>query len=197
MYTIAYTASDESGNTRESTVEVIVPHDQKGAALASIGFVSSGPSFDPEAQQFALVLLSVAPGTTGTPSLDATHVSSAETYVGNTAGALRPTNRWLSDLDGDGLQDVAFFYAVGLAEEIAARSDFEDGPLGMHYMSGDGVPYLVQDIFALGNPVPLEGYNGPTGAEESLLVSPLGETSFTGAYPNPFGTRRYAGIHPQ
>jgi hypothetical protein len=107
--------------------------------------------------------------------------------VGNTAGALRPIDRWLSDLNGDGLQDVAFFYATGLADEIAARSDREDGPLGMHYMSGDGEPYLVQDIFALGTPVPLQGYNDPTGAEGSLIASPLGETGFTGTYPNPFG----------
>jgi hypothetical protein len=188
VYRVAYTASDVSGNAADGTVDVSVPHDQRGAALASLGFTPAGTFLDPAAPRFALVLPSVATAKLSEiPSFDAAQVPETKVYVGNTAGAIRPEERRVEDVNRDGLRDVVFFFLASGANEIAARSDAVDGPLGMHYEGGNAQTYIVPDIFALGAPTSLDGYSSRPAAEEVAVVGHPEETVFGGAYPNPFG----------
>jgi hypothetical protein len=180
VYTIVYTASDASGNTASFTVEVHVPHHQRGLANGSTGFDAMGTGFLPGAERFALVLLSVPVEDQG--GFDATIVEPSRTYVGNTAGAARPLESWVGDVDNDGLADRVCFYSVAVAQQIAAESDVLDGPVGFEYEDSVGRAFLVSDIFQLGPPIAISNQTGladlpPSGAPRVTALSRI--------YPNP------------
>jgi M6 family metalloprotease-like protein len=180
VYTIVYTASDMSDNTADAVVEVTVPHHRSGNALASLGYNSLGTELDSAEPRFALVLLTVIDDPV---SFDATRVT--EALVGNTAGALRPVEVLNVDADADGHEDLAIFYPTQDALAIKAGSDVVDGPLGLHYRTEDGTPFLVPDIFALGAPIDLDGAIGvdlPDDREPGILPR---VTALTGVHPNP------------
>lgn len=183
VYTIVYTATDASANSAEVTVEVHVPHHLAGLALGATGFDAAGTGLLPDAQRFALVLLSVRASGPGT-GFDATLVEPSRTYIGNTQGAARPAESWLDDVDDDGLEDLVCFFSVAVARQIALESDALDGPVGFEYSDGAARNFLVPDIFQLGPPVPLAG---PTGLSDPLAgeSSVPRVTSLSRIYPNP------------
>jgi hypothetical protein len=181
VYTIVYTASDASGNTAEFTVEVHVPHHQRGLANGATGFDAMGTGFLPGAERFALVLLSVPEEDLGT-GFDAALVEPSRTYVGNTAGAARPLESWVGDVDNDGLADRVCFYSVAVAQQIAAASEVLDGPVGFAYEDGVGRAFLVSDIFQLGPPIALGSQTGLADLPPSAAPR---VTALSRIYPNP------------
>jgi hypothetical protein len=139
------------------------------------------------ADRFALVLLTdVSAADAG---FDTRNIAARDACVGNTAGVVGPVESWRHGINGDGREDVALFYPVKQASEIAERSDAVDGPLGLHYRTNGGEHYVVPDIFSLGAPIALRGYSGGIGAEDSPSVELPGQTELSGAYPNPFRPR--------
>jgi hypothetical protein len=138
------------------------------------GFGADGTDFDPSLDQFALVVLSQsamwAYDVDGNlilirPAFDATAMDLSEVYVGNALDALRPTRSVKVEIDGDGLVDLAVFYPRSETEDLIERSQETKknskinrhfmGPIGLHYTGEDGRDFLVENIFNLGEPVPL------------------------------------------
>ncbi len=148
-YTITYTASDKSGNTTPVVVEVVVPHNRSGSALASSGFTKNGRGFQAGASEFSLIVPS-------TPLLDARAINAEGAMVGNHAGAVRPARHAVADFTGDGLVDLRLVYPVTAVREIGAAGNRSDS-IGLHYeRASDHSAYLVADIFALGKPLSLK-----------------------------------------
>ena len=203
-YTITYTATDFSGNSASATVEVEVPHDQSGAALASTAFIADGTGIERSRERFALVIPSrmgvYGVDETGNTVLlgeafDATRIDISRAYVGNSLGALLPLETLAADIAGDRMDDLVLFYSVEAAEHLVesfrptARGDLwvavPMDPLGLHYVSEAGINYLVTDIFQLGEPVALDGGTS-SGVDD---VSPEGipeATRLLPVSPNPF-----------
>jgi hypothetical protein len=135
---------------------------------------------------------------------DATEIDISRAYVGNTLGTLLPLETRVIDNNGDQMDDLALFYSVEDAEPLVESfMPTADGdlwvavpldPLGLHYESGNGIGYLVSDIFQLGEPVPLESgassgvdEDRPEGMPEATVLHPVS--------PNPFNrltTVRYS-----
>jgi hypothetical protein len=203
-YAITYTATDFSGNSASATVEVEVPHDQSGAALASTAFNSTGTGLDRSRDRFALVITSRR-GVYGLDErgrsvlveeiFDATRVDISRTYVGNTLGALLPLETRAADINGDNMDDLVLFYSVDQAEPLVesftptANGDLWVAvpldPLGLHYVNNTGINYLVTDIFQLGEPVPLE--NGTSSGVDDTPPEIMPEaTRLLPVSPNPF-----------
>ncbi len=180
IYTLVYEATDCVGNTTEASATVRVPHDQSGHAVCSMGFGPAGVELDPALDQFVLVIPS-------NDTFDATALDAARTFVGNTAGVVLPDRVMEIDNNADELTDLALYYP---AKSMSVFDGSE--AIGLHYTSAEGVDYLVSDIFALGNPVPLvpeiEIANGDIGSD---TTAPSGQdapaaTALLSAYPNPF-----------
>jgi hypothetical protein len=212
VYTAIYTATDCSGNTASDTAYVRVPHDHSGFAYASMGFVQGGLSFDTALDRFVLIIPSRAAVTTTGPggqtivqdAFDATALDARRTYVGNVKGVVIPDETLVVDNNADGLQDLALYYSAPAVNQIIYESTKTDGErisledsygaIGLHYVTPDGVDYLVPNIFQLGEPVPLVPAI-TVGRTDDTLGEPLpegreGETpDLTGLgeiYPNPF-----------
>jgi hypothetical protein len=135
---------------------------------------------------------------------DATRVDVSRAYVGNTLGTLLPVEAREIDNNGDRMADLVLYYSIEDAKPLVESFKFsEDGdlwvavpldPLGLHYVSGNGINYLVTDIFQLGEPVPLEdgassgvGDDRPDAMPEATTLLPVS--------PNPFNrstTVRYS-----
>jgi hypothetical protein len=188
IYTVVYTISDSLGSFAVER-EIRVPNTVEGSALPSAGFSETGSSLDPESDLFALVIPSL-PEESGSPGgggFDATQLLEVDVAVGNTAGVLKTSRRSVADVTGDGLEDVAFFFPVGEAVDLAARSDNADGPLGLYYRIADGADYLVPSIFELGPPVALESNDGAAIRGRPAVPSDLPRaTALSNVYPNPF-----------
>ncbi|UCH83885.1 MAG: HYR domain-containing protein [Candidatus Latescibacterota bacterium] len=199
VYTIVYTASDCVGNTTDATVEVHVPHDHSGWAFASMGFAASGVEFEPGAKQIVLVIPSKeaehevdlnGQEILTAEAFDATALELTRVYVGNTKSVVVPERSLEVDNNTDGLTDVAVYYAVKPINSILGSSEGIDGPIGLHYVSEHGTDYLVPDIFALGEPVPvipvIEIPRERAGAAEEPGNDTPSVTALRSAYPNPF-----------
>jgi hypothetical protein len=202
IYTITYRATDDSGNYAEAVAYVRVPHDQSGMAFAATGFNDEGTGLVSGQEEFVLVIPSRTDvfgiGHNGKMMLietlfDATELDMSRTYVGNTKGISVPT-RWEElDQDGDGLTDVAVWYQAASVEPLVAevvQRDLGDqwvsdpiDPVGLHYMSANGIDYLVSDIFQIGAPVELSG-SGSAAVDEPPVVP--AETKLFPVAPNPF-----------
>jgi hypothetical protein len=130
---------------------------------------------------------------------DATQLDVEHTRVGNTLGALAPTGSVELDNNGDGLMDLAVYYAVADARPLVeAVIPVQYGeiwvaeqlnPVGLHYRSAGGVDYLIYDIFELGQPVTLgTGAGGAAGvggeAHGPGLIPEV--TALHSVRPNPF-----------
>jgi hypothetical protein len=206
VYTIAYLASDCSGNTTPDTAWVRVPHDQGGHALCSMGFQADGLRLDSSVDQFALVVRS-APRQVVTdpdghqtviPAFDATKIDVATAYLGNATGVATPVESQLIDNNADGLMDLVLFYKGAevneLIDQSAPESDTEistdssDGAIGLHYTTGSGSDFLVGNIFMLGEPVPIVpsiDIRRGTTPDQPQPETPR-STDLLAAYPNPF-----------
>lgn len=172
-YTITYTASDEDGNTTVVSVFVRVAHDQSGNAVASLGLDNDGTNFAPGAEEFTVVVptlvagaedegltqnsVTAAPGGIGPGSLlmNATGIDGSRAWLGNSRGVIEPREMMTGDINGDGLDDVAFQYGVAETRALRDASTPDDGPIGLHYQIGPVRTWLVDNIFALGAPVAL------------------------------------------
>jgi hypothetical protein len=131
---------------------------------------------DPALREFALVIRS-------RPGFDATDLDIKTTYVGNVKGVATPTRSMEIDNNADGRIDLAVFYSARALNVLK-----DEGAIGLHYRSRKKVDYLVPDIFALGEPVPLvpvieipRGRNTAGEGEGAPSV-----TALRSAYPNPF-----------
>ena len=165
VYTILYTASDESGNTTDSTLTVTVPHDQDGNALAGRGYDEDASGFAPGAETYSIVI-------PATLEMDAAGLIAEQVYVGNHVAALAPVEHRLQDLTGDGLSDLEATYDVGETVDLIAASG--GYPVGMHYEHEAAGNFAVADIFHL---------NGvPAGVEDDLVE----DVAALKVMPNPF-----------
>ncbi|UCG52704.1 MAG: T9SS type A sorting domain-containing protein [Candidatus Latescibacterota bacterium] len=219
VYTLHYEAEDCDGNTTGATAEVRVPHDLEGGACAVSGFGSPGIGFDPEVEQFALLILSKPPkyeiGWDGSKilveeGLDATMLDVTKVYVGNLKGIVLPLETLELDNDGDGLVDLVLYYSAREVNILIAAStptvddainlDINFGAIGLHYTSPTGTDYLVPDIFNLGEEVPLATEQGDETAGrpgedkgEPKENAPGLTTPVLTAYPNPFNPQTTIG----
>ncbi len=212
-YAITYTATDFSGNSASATVFVDVPHDQGGLALASVGFNPAGTGLVRLSESFVLVIPSRM-GVYGVDEMgntilveqvfDATQIDISRAYVGNTIGTLLPLETREIDNNGDQMADLVLYYSVEDAEPLVESfMPTADGdlwvavpldPLGLHYVSANGINYLVADIFQLGEPVPLEsGASSGVGDDRAGVIPEA--TTLLPVSPNPFSrstTVRYS-----
>lgn len=199
VYTIAYSAEDESGNVAYDTVRVRVPHDQSGSALASTGFLLHGTELEQGAPTFAVIIPSTA-------TLDAATIDRSRIYLGNSKTVARPTELRIVDANNDGRLDMGVFFMASSAEAFSAEfahvgdqgSDaaidknavIGDGPVGVHFVSATGVDYLVWNIYALGDPVAMPTFSltdPPKPFEDGTpAVQREAETGLTSIHPNPF-----------
>jgi murein DD-endopeptidase MepM/ murein hydrolase activator NlpD len=166
VYTIVYTASDESGNDTPVVVEVRVPHDQSGNAIAGAGFVPDGSTLDPMTAKYTLVIPSSA-------GFDPTQVVIDRAYVGNHVGALLPLSFDALDVNHDDRADLMLTYDTAGTLALLDASASEGTPVGMHYTDQGGVDYRVDDIFSL---LQIAG----TGGDPAVNLTSLR------AAPNPF-----------
>jgi hypothetical protein len=213
VYTLSYLATDCSGNTTPASVEVRVPHDHSGWACASMGFQLGGLAFDPALDRFVLVVRSrpaeFVTGLNGEAVLaaeafDATALDVTRAYVGNVKDVAIPNESLEIDNNADGLMDLALYYSAPEVNEIieaAASTENEKmdveqsyGPIGLHYVSASGVDYLVENIFLLGEPVPLVPPVVMRRVQDPGIVDPPVDdavrtpavTTLLPGYPNPF-----------
>ena len=119
-------------------------------------------------------------------TIDATALAVEKTYVGNIKAAAKPERSLKLHNDGDMLADLAVFYS---ARVLSVMQDA--GSIGLHYRSADGTDYLVPDIFALGERVPLVATVVIPRTDEGEDEEPLGSelptvTALLPSYPNPF-----------
>ena len=212
-YTIIYRATDSAGNAAWDTVCVDVHHDQSAAALASTGYNESGTAIESGARELAIVIPSRAAEYETkdgrqvliNPPIDATLIPVAEAYVGNAVDAVVPIRSRTLDVTADGMVDLVVWYPASRVREIRTTTGavkrgkivpgaILDGPLGLHFMTGDRTPYLVDNIFALGAPVVVrsDGDRGEHDTREGreLFVSSEAHAVFvdgiTSIFPNPF-----------
>jgi immune inhibitor A len=208
-YTIIYEAMDMSGNTAQDTVCVHVAHDQSGHAMASAGYSTSGKAFATSNGQFAIVI-------PATPTMDATLIDPSRVLIGNTRGAVEPSQTRRVDVDGDSRKDLVLFYQTSQVDWLSGaapqteRTSINvngpdpgddaiavvrgDGPVGLHYVTPAGEACLVGDIFAMGSPVslPIIWVNEPpiAGAPPATPETPATPTSYgtrvSSIHPNPF-----------
>jgi M6 family metalloprotease-like protein len=214
-YTIVYRAEDESGNVAFDTSYVIVPHDMGHGAVCAMGFNSFGTGFLADAQTFTVVIPSTPAvyATKGNrellvkPAVMAGEIDAYRAYVGNTAGALRPVNSVVLDVNNDGLDDLVLAYDAKSAKVISTghwlspldglAEAAQPGYLGLHFMGQDGTPYLVTDIFKLGTPIEIaradETEPPKPGKVDVLDTAPAAPVTYTNGiasiYPNPFNPR--------
>ncbi len=194
-YTVVYCASDHSGNTACDTVEVRVPHDQGAGALSSTGYIADGRGFAVGSDRFAVIIPAVS-------GVDPAAVDRTRLYLGNTGGVAQPEEVRVVEVDWDGRPDLAVFFSVQRALEIMLVAEDSDpngrsnegskgpsnnGPLGIHLVAG-GVDYLVPDVFALGEPVPMPDWyvnEFPMPFAEPDVPT-VRETGLKSIHPNPF-----------
>lgn len=173
VYTIIYTASDESGNTASDTAWVTVPHSQKGVGTSSAGFALDGATVAPGSDRFTIVIPT---------NLDqnAARIDASKACLGNTQFVLAPSASWLADVNGDRLPDLVLEYSnaelavkTGTSGEVESISDEPDPigprrigdgpdpimpvvedpePIGLHYVTV-GQDFVIDDVFAMGAPV--------------------------------------------
>jgi hypothetical protein len=200
-YTIIYTAMDMSMNTASDTVCVVVPHDQSGNALASMGFNPYGNNIEPGADTYVIVIPSRPDD-----NYDATAIDPTWALVGNTQGVVKPSNSTALDVDEDGAKDMVLYYSAPETMDLFAGALISTGKLGLdathdliglHYWDTDGTTRLVPSIFALGEPVVLPrtdskpdrdegtGEPMPIASEPQIIETPRA-TGVNSIYPNPF-----------
>jgi hypothetical protein len=203
IYTIVYTASDFSGNMATATVLVRVPHDQGGAAFASVGFNELGTGFSHSGNMFIMIIPSRR-GVYGIEesgsavlvesAFDASRLDLTQVYVGNTMGVLLPEQVMELDNNGDGLMDLALYCSIPGVKPLVDRiepvqygeiwvADPID-PVGIHYVSANDVDYLAPDICDMGKPVELNA-GSSAGVEEPRQVN---VTTLYPVRPNPFSS---------
>lgn len=169
VYTILYRAFDLSGNSTDEALEVHVPHDQDGNALAGSGFNDAGTGFEPGADLYSIVI-------PAGPAMDAEGLLVDEAYVGNHVGALRPLEHRLLDRNGDGLTDLEVTYDVGATLDLLVESD--GLPVGMHYRHEERGDYALPDIFGLDRATSRVG-DAPTADAPAFRVMPNPFTAST------------------
>jgi len=204
-YTIRWTASDASGNSRIDSACVWVPHDQSGDAVCSFGFTALGQTVEDNADHVSLVFVTHPPTSISwrDPSIwiggwDATKMDPMDILLGNTRGAIRPA--WTTtayDVNNDGLKDMMASFSAKEVRELMdiGMNDLKDGAakkkgaaesLGLHYIGPGGDTYLVGNIFTLGEPViPLMAKWGDNYEPEGDKT-PAKPKSLVTIYPNPF-----------
>lgn len=151
-YTLIYTAMDASGNTASDTVFVIVPHDRRGHATASNGFLPSGEGLDPAQSQFTVLLLS-------SPNFIPRTIAGSGVSLGNDIGGFRPTKFEYRDVNGDRNVDLVMTFDTRRALDIRSQST-KKSPIGLHWWGADGQGYLAPDIMNLGEPLPVVDAGG-------------------------------------
>jgi M6 family metalloprotease-like protein len=216
IYTIIYKAWDASGNVARDTVRVEVPHDMGYHAMCAYGFGPGGFGFELGANDFAIVIPS-SPAVYKvkgsreelvTPAVIAREIDVSRAYVGNTAGTVVPLSSRLLDVDGDNVKDLVLVYDIKDVTGIKAATDaitaleiaagaIYDGPVGLHFRGQDGTPWLVSDIFALGEPITLPERRDVADIRredpEPLLSGADTKVQYDNGiasiYPNPFNPR--------
>jgi len=125
-----------------------------------------------------------------------------------------PTEVRVVDANGDGLPDLGVFFASSSAQLFSAgpfdptREGGEgalekgrpigDGPVGIHFVSAEGVDCLVRNIYELGEPVEMPLLSiidvpGPQG-QGAPAAEALQPTGLTSIHPNPFNPETTVGF---
>jgi FlgD Ig-like domain/K319L-like, PKD domain/HYR domain len=211
-YTIIYKATDGSNNVAYDTTCVCVPHDMSAGAVCATGFNVAGTGLQNNVNTFALVI-------PGTSALSVFGIDEKNIYVGNTAGSIKAINARRVDINNDGKADLAALFTTTNPQLLAALSGptdadvatfsvddgsidtkavINDGPVGLHFATKDGVNYLVSNIYALGAPVsvpdaPLKdpgkqrpGVQTLPGGQSQRVAQNARITTLSSVHPNPF-----------
>jgi hypothetical protein len=136
------------------------------------------------------------------PAVVAADIDPNRTYIGNTAGSIRPVRSQVRDVTDDGIDDLMLLYNVDGARMIELRTnsalalgEIWDGPVGLHFMGENDSPFLAADIFAYGTPMELHeafeepGQKGdddpPFGFAPDAGVKSY-DDGISSIFPNPF-----------
>jgi hypothetical protein len=169
VYSIVYTATDLHGNSASHTSLVTCAAGHlPGSALSATGFASDGAGILPGALSVHVVIPSV-PGL-----VDAFAVDPLLVVLGNEVDVVAPLSTHLADVTGDALADLIAEYPAG--ETAALRSVSQPAPVAL-YFETDAAAYLVNDVFALGPPVPIASTDASAQSGAIDLYRPT---------PNPF-----------
>jgi hypothetical protein len=164
VYTITYVASDLSDNETPNVVEVTVPHNRQGIAMAGQPMIHLEDTF-------LLIVL-------GSDELAVADIRSERVRVGNSSFAVSPISTQVRDVTDDGRDDLLLTFPS--EDALLWRSMPRAEAIGLHYSTADR-HYLVEDCFALGTEVVIEpeGVVSDDGAIRmpSVLYAPT---------PNPF-----------
>ena len=145
-YSILYRATDACGNTADSTVCVIVPHDQSGHAMPTSGYTADGSWVRMDQEEFSLVVIADA-------TVRAPGIVLDQAYIGNLRGVITPTAGRLVDANQDGTDDLVLTYSVDDLLALRKLSRKQD-LMGLHFRgAGENENFLVEDIFQLGPPI--------------------------------------------
>lgn len=228
-YTLVFAVSDGCGNTTQSVQHVLVSHDSPALAAASDGFSPTGEGVLGEAIGLAVIVLGVAPEdgvpvedrgpedvvrartAAGDPrlrsGLDPRRIDTQRIALGNVADAVRPASwRWMDANDDQRMDGVFWFDEAALRAVREAAAEADAGSVGLQFLTREGLPYLVPDVFALGAPLPLPfevradlgvplavpvSRPASPGTElasssPTMLDVPAHVTSFAGVRPNPW-----------
>lgn len=126
----------------------------------------------------------IIPAHQGTRLLDVRRVDARDCFAGNSAAAIRPAHSYLEDVDADHVTDLVLEYQTAAVRDmVTASAGLET--VGLHFVDDKGVDRLVEDIFALGAPLPF--------TPGTVEVPPSGgspqRTNLTWIQPNPFNLK--------
>jgi len=150
VYTIIYTASDESGNTASDSATVVVPHDMRGKAKSSNGYNNIGTGFDAASNQ--VVLIVPARGDDPGEIHDPADIDVFRAQIGNIKGVVSPEKVYRGDVDGDTYDDIVIAYPMSAADDLFLKAKGHRDNTSLHYADFTGRHWVVYDIFDLGSP---------------------------------------------
>jgi len=115
-YTITYQVCDESGNCSVDSACVIVPHDQRGHAMAASGFAPSGRELIPYIHNYEIIIPS-------TQNLDARTINPERVAVGSHLGILYPIAHSYRDVNNDRKMDLVVVFDTDKTLQLIADTD--------------------------------------------------------------------------
>jgi hypothetical protein len=193
-YSITYTAMDESGVTASTTVFVNVPHNRSGFALPANGFLPSGVGIAPGIASYYVVIPARADHPESSPA-DIRDLDPKRAFVGNHRGEIGSLSRRISDVTGDGLDDLVLEYPAQATRDLVQASSAEAEAVGFRFEDRARVGHWIPNVFALGAPLslPASGRGSAAIAQDhradpaapSAASVPV-RTGLTGIHPNPF-----------
>jgi|GEM_PF-6513004 len=187
IYTITYEARDVAGNSTTADFYIRVVHDQSGRAMPAT-CVMTDETGRPDWKESVILVIPSATDQLGEVRPGVMQVDPGRTRLGNLAVQVSASLSRTTDATGDGVEDLILAFP-GLVDLIRKdKPDPDDQEICLRYEDSTGKGYLVEGIFALGEPLQL--WDCPTGPDSDRAVSGLNPalvlTELVEAWPNPF-----------